>query len=103
MAEQLQLVLDGPVGDGLVGLHAVLEQRAPKLEILRSKIAIGDGDADQRLLRYCLARADRCAEGLVEPEQRARAHAQDQLVHVGHEIVDRAISAADIAGEIAGF
>ena len=35
--------------------------------------------------------------------KRARAHAQDQLVHIGDEIVDRAIGAADLAGQIAGF
>ena len=42
-------------------------------------------------------------EGGVEPRQRARSDAQDQLVHVGDEIIDRAIGAADLARQFAGL
>ena len=42
-------------------------------------------------------------EGGVQPRQRARSHAQDQLIHVGDEIIDRAIGAADLPRQFAGF
>ena len=50
-----------------------------------------------------ITRAFRCAERLIEAMQRARADPQDEFVHVGDEIVDRTIGAADLAGQIAGF
>ncbi|MGX1168984.1 hypothetical protein AB7M16_005250 [Bradyrhizobium sp. USDA 372] len=79
------------------------KQRAPELEIFGGEIAIGEGDADQGFPWRWLARTRRESQRLVEPEQCARADPQDQLVDISHEIIDRAIGAADLAGQIAGF
>ena len=42
-------------------------------------------------------------ERSIQPRQRARSHAQDQFIHVGDEIIDRAIGAADLARQFAAF
>ena len=73
--------------------------------LFRGSVAAASEELEDRTALLILDQQMRDAAAAVERGKRtlALAIAQDQLVHVGHEIVDRAIGAADLAGEIAGF
>jgi hypothetical protein len=101
VAEQIHLLVDRPFRDRLAAFHAVLEQRAPELEIAGGEIAIGKRDAHQDPVRRGGALAFGRGEGGIQPHQRSRADAQDQFIDVLDQIVDRAVGNADVARQIA--
>src|SRR6266851_1675478 len=101
------LQLDEPPWQLMSLAHAVLEERPPADGVRGSEFQVGKGEPHQigyglfgRTTWVCRPNGPECG---IEHHQCSRADAQDQLVEMLEEVVDRSDRAAGFSGEVASL